>query len=90
MLHSGDLIRGIGGIDSMQTLVPACWTFCHDVGLGPEVMGALLSKAPADSLGLGGTKGAIRVGTMADLCVIDLCVHVVVVFAVCCICWGRG
>lgn len=72
MLHSGDLIRSIGGIDSMETLVPACWTFCRDVGLGPEVMGALLSKAPADSLGLGGTKGSIRVGVMADLCVIDL------------------
>ena len=72
MLHSGDLIRGIGGINSMQTLVPACWTFCHKVGLGPEVMSALLSTAPAESLGLSDTKGKIRVGMIADLCVVDL------------------
>ena len=72
MLHSGDLIRSIGGIDSIQTLVPACCTFCHEAGLGPEVIGALLSKGPAESLGLEGTKGSIQVGAMADFCVVDL------------------
>lgn len=72
MLHSGDLIRSVGGINSIQTLVPACWTFCQDAGLGPEIMGTLLSKGPAESLGIGNTRGSIKVGAAADLCVVDL------------------
>ena len=47
MVHTGDLIRAIGGIDSIETLIPACWTFCKQEGLGPEMMGIMLSSKPA-------------------------------------------
>ena len=72
MMHTGDLIRAVGGIDSIETLVPACWTFCKQAGLGPEFLGVLLSSKPARRLGLDGMKGKIQIGAAADLCIVDL------------------
>jgi dihydroorotase-like cyclic amidohydrolase len=71
MMHTNDLIRSIGGIDGIETLVSSSYTFCKNNNYTPINMVNMISTEPARLLGLDGIKGILKVGAHADMCIID-------------------
>lgn len=69
-LETGNFQKAWGGIAGLQFLLPASWTALRDhMSLSQFI--PLLTKHPADFLGLGEIKGKIAAGYHADLVVWD-------------------
>ena len=71
MMHTNDLIRSVGGVNSLDTLVSSNWTWCRNNNQTLVDLVHLMSTEPARLLGLEGVKGVLKVGAHADLCVFD-------------------
>ncbi|MCM3869701.1 MAG: allantoinase AllB [Pyrinomonadaceae bacterium] len=65
--ESGDFLKAWGGISSLQLRLPATWTAAQRRGHSIEDLARWLCQAPATLVGLADRKGAIRVGSDADI-----------------------
>jgi allantoinase len=65
--ETGDFLQAWGGISSLQLRLPATWTPAQQRGHTIEDLARWLCQAPAALVGLVGRKGAIRVGSDADI-----------------------
>jgi allantoinase len=70
-LASGDLKRAWGGIASLQLALPAFWTQARQRGFTLLDVADLMSRRPADLVGLTGRKGVLAPDFDADLIVLD-------------------
>lgn len=70
-LESGDFFKAWGGISGLQFTLPILLTEGKKRGLSTEKLIALLTKKPAEFLGLDDKKGALKSGFDADITVWD-------------------
>jgi allantoinase len=70
-LATGDLKRAWGGIASLQLVLPAVWSQARQRGLGLFEVANLMSRRPAELVGLSKHKGLIAPGFDADLVIFD-------------------
>ena len=68
---SGDFAKAWGGIASLQLTLPVMATIADQEGWSLPLLAARLSQQPADTFGLGKTKGRIAAGYDADMVVWD-------------------
>lgn len=70
--ESEGAFKAWGGISGIQSLMAVFFDRAvHRRGLSPSLVAARLSEGPARIFGLWGRKGAIRVGSDADLVILD-------------------
>ena len=62
-------MKAWGGISSLQLRLPLVWTEARSRGLSLNDVARWLARAPARLAGLDGRKGAIEVGSDADICI---------------------
>ena len=69
LLHTGDLVRAVGGVNAAPSHASAVWTAV--LGAGGTVLDMVerASAGPARLVGLGSRKGRIDVGHDADFCI---------------------
>jgi allantoinase len=70
-LHSGDIFAPGAGLTGLQSFAPLMFTLLEERGLPPELMARHCAERPARFHGLHPKKGAIRVGSDADFCVLE-------------------
>ncbi|NNC49734.1 MAG: allantoinase AllB [Flaviramulus sp.] len=70
-LESGDFFKAWGGISGLQFTLPIFFTEARKRGLAIEKLITLLTKNPAEFLGLENKKGALKVGFDADITIWD-------------------
>lgn len=66
-LNEGDLQKAWGGISSMQFVLPSVWTQAQKRGIPIQQVSHLLSKKPAELLGMSERKGILAPGYDADI-----------------------
>jgi allantoinase len=66
-LNEGDLQKAWGGISSMQFVLPSVWTQAEKRGIPIQQVSHLLSKKPAQLLGMSERKGILAPGFDADI-----------------------
>jgi allantoinase len=67
LVEAGDFMRAWGGISSLQLRLPVVWTEMRARGHTIERLIEWTASAPARLVGLDGRKGALRVGSDADI-----------------------
>ena len=67
LTEAGDFMRAWGGISSLQLRLPVVWTEMRARGHTIERLAEWTAAAPARLVGLDGRKGALRVGSDADI-----------------------
>jgi allantoinase len=70
-LATGDLRRAWGGIASLQLALPVIWSQARQRGVTLFDLANLMSRRPAELVGLAGRKGLLAPGFDADLIVFD-------------------
>ncbi len=70
-LESGDFFKAWGGISGLQFTLPILYSECRKRGLKTEQLISLLTKKPAEFLGIDYKKGALIAGFDADIAVWD-------------------
>ena len=70
-LYTGDIFAPGAGLTGMQSFAPLMFTLLEGRGLPPSLMARYCAEQPARFHGLFPKKGAIRVGSDADLCVLE-------------------
>lgn len=69
LLHTGDLVRAVGGVNCLQAHAPAAWTSVRDGGGTLVDFVEKTAWGPAKILRLEDRKGSIAVGLDADFCI---------------------
>ena len=70
-LYKGDIFAPGAGLTGLQSFAPLMFTLLAERGLPPTLMARYCAERPARFHGLWPKKGAIRVGSDADLCVLQ-------------------
>ncbi len=68
-LSEGNLQKAWGGISGLQFVLPTVWTQAKKRGVSIEQLTKWICQAPAEFLGLSGSKGSLKPGTDADIVV---------------------
>src|SRR5579872_2068489 len=68
---SPDIFANGAGLTGMQSFAPLMFSLLEERGLSPMLMATYCAERSARMHGLWPTKGAIRVGSDADLCVLE-------------------
>jgi len=70
-VYAGDIFAPGAGLTGLQSFAPLMFTLLAERGLPPTLMARYCAERPARFHGLFPKKGAIRVGSDADLCVLE-------------------
>ncbi len=70
-VYTGDIFAPGAGLTGLQSFAPLMFTLLAERGLPPTLMARYCAERPARFHGLFPKKGAIRVGSDADLCVLE-------------------
>jgi allantoinase len=66
-----NIFENASGAPGLETLLPAFWTGCEQRGLSCSTVATLLSSGPAKHFLIDGQKGSLRVGSDADIVVLE-------------------
>lgn len=70
-IYKGDIFAPGAGLTGLQSFAPLMFTLLAERGLPPTLMARYCAERPARFHGIYPKKGAIRVGSDADLCVLE-------------------
>ncbi len=70
-VYKGDIFAPGAGLTGLQSFAPLMFTLLAERGLPPTLMARYCAERPAKFHGIYPKKGAIRVGSDADLCVLE-------------------